>query len=70
MSAGKVNWFSDAKGYGFIESAEDQRDVFVHYSDISGDGLRSLDEGAAVEFELEPGTQGDRARNVVRVQEA
>lgn len=70
MTSGKVKWFSDAKGYGFIEVDGRPGDVFVHYSDIAGEGFRSLEEGARVEFEMESGSQGDRARNVVKVEEA
>lgn len=70
MSTGRVKWFSDTKGYGFIEVEGQAKDVFVHYSDISGEGFKSLDEGATVEFEIEPGKQGDRARNVMRMAEA
>ena len=58
--AGKVKWFNDAKGYGFIES-ELGRDVFVHYSVINGNGYKSLKEGQPVEFESEQGPKGDHA---------
>lgn len=70
MSVGKVKWFSDTKGYGFIEVEGRAKDVFVHYSDIDGEGFKTLDEGSSVEFEIEPGKQGDRARKVVKLQEA
>jgi CspA family cold shock protein len=70
MTAGKVKWFSDTKGYGFIEVSGRPKDVFVHYSDISGEGFKSLDEGLNVEFDLEAGKQGDRARNVIKAAEA
>lgn len=66
MANGRVKWFSDEKGYGFIEVEGRTKDVFVHYSDIVGEGFRSLEEGADVEFEIEPGQNGDRAKNVVR----
>ncbi len=65
--AGKVKWFSDEKGYGFIEVEGREKDVFVHYSDIKGDGFRTLDEGAAVEFDIEAGKNGDRAKDVTRI---
>ena len=64
MATGKVKWFDDAKGYGFIER-EDGEDVFVHFSSIAGQGFRSLAEGTTVEFEVEQDTKGPRAKNVV-----
>ena len=67
MMSGRVKWFSDEKGYGFLE-VEGKEDVFVHYSVIEGDGFRSLEEGASVEFEMEPGPNGDRATRVVKLQ--
>ncbi len=57
MSQGKVKWFNDAKGYGFI-THEDGRDVFVHYSSIEGEGFRSLTQGQEVEYEAEEGPKG------------
>jgi CspA family cold shock protein len=65
---GRVKWFSDEKGYGFIEVEGREKDVFVHYTDIKGDGFRTLDEGARVEFEIEPGKNGDRAKSVVKME--
>ncbi len=67
MPVGSVKWFSDEKGYGFIQVPGRDKDVFVHYSDIEGEGFRSLEEGAQVEFEIEAGSNGDRAKHVVRV---
>ena len=64
MATGKVKWFNDAKGYGFIER-EDGDDVFVHYSSIIGEGYRSLAEGSTVEFDIEEDPKGPRASNVV-----
>ena len=61
---GTVKWFNGAKGYGFL-SREDGPDVFVHFSAISGDGFRSLDEGQRVEFTVEQGPKGLQAVNVV-----
>ena len=58
---GKVKWFNNAKGYGFIER-EGGSDVFVHYSAISGNGFRSLEEGQAVEFEIVDGPEGSAGR--------
>ena len=63
---GKVKWFNDAKGYGFIERA-DGEDVFVHYTAIEGTGFRSLSEGQAVEFEVVDGPKGKQAANVTKV---
>lgn len=64
MITGKVKWFNDAKGYGFIE-LEQGRDVFVHYSVIDSQGFKSLREGQEVVFELESGPKGDHATRVV-----
>lgn len=61
--SGMVKWFSDARGYGFIQR-DNGGDVFVHYSDILGEGFRSLSEGQRVEFEVEEGLKGLQARNV------
>ena len=63
MATGKVKWFNNTKGYGFI-TAEDGTDVFVHHSDIQGEGFKSLDEGDAVEFEITQGEKGPKAANV------
>ena len=63
MSTGKVKWFNDAKGYGFI-THPDGRDVFVHYSSIEGDGFRSLTQGQEVEYEAEEGPKGLHASMV------
>jgi len=54
MALGTVKWFNDAKGYGFISRADDGRDVFVHYSSISGEGFRTLNQGQTVEYEEAP----------------
>jgi CspA family cold shock protein len=62
---GKVKWFNNAKGYGFIER-EGGSDVFVHYSAIQGAGFRSLEEGQAVEFEIVDGPKGPQAGNVTK----
>ncbi len=66
MPSGKVKWFNDSKGYGFIEQ-ESGDDVFVHHSSIQGEGFKSLQEGQAVEFEIEQGQKGLTAVNVVAV---
>jgi CspA family cold shock protein len=67
MPRGKVKWFNDAKGYGFIEQVEGGEDVFVHFSAIQAEGFRTLREGQEVEFELRTGDKGLNAQNVVRV---
>jgi len=66
MARGKVKWFNDNKGYGFIEQ-EDGQDVFVHFTDIQAEGYKSLSEGTEVEFEVVPGEKGPRATNVVKL---
>jgi len=63
MASGRVKWFNDKKGYGFIES-ENHGDVFVHYSAIQGSGFRSLTEGEEVSFEVEEGPKGPQAVKV------
>ena len=66
MAEGIVKWFNDEKGFGFIEQ-EDGGDIFVHYSAISGSGFKTLAEGDRVTFEVEEGTKGPSAKNVVRL---
>jgi cold shock protein len=63
---GKVKWFNNSKGYGFIEQPEGG-DVFVHYSAIQGQGFKTLDEGQVVEFELVQGPKGQQAEKVLKV---
>jgi len=65
---GKVKWFNDQKGYGFIEQ-EGGEDVFVHFSAIQGSGFRSLSENDSVEFEIVEGPKGKQAANVTRTEE-
>ena len=66
MASGKVKWFNDSKGFGFIET-DDGGDVFVHHNDIQAEGFKSLSEGEAVSFEVVQGEKGPRATNVVKV---
>lgn len=68
MPDGTVKWFNDQKGYGFL-TQDSGEDVFVHFSAISGDGYRSLQEGDKVTFEVEPGDKGLKAVNVRRAEE-
>jgi CspA family cold shock protein len=63
MARGKVKWFNNQKGYGFI-TRDDGKDVFVHYSAITGDGYKTLNEGQEVEFEVTNGPKGEQATDV------
>ncbi len=65
MATGRVKWFNNAKGYGFIEK-EDGGDVFVHYSAIQGEGYKTLTDGERVEFEISQGEKGPQAINVLK----
>ncbi len=65
MALGKVKWFNEVKGYGFV-TTDSGKDVFVHYSAIQGDGFRTLNENDDVEFEVNEGPKGPQAVNVVR----
>jgi CspA family cold shock protein len=66
MAKGTVKWFSNQKGFGFI-AQESGKDVFVHHSDIQGDGFKTLEEGQAVEFEIANGPKGEQAKDVVKL---
>jgi CspA family cold shock protein len=67
MARGKVKWFNDAKGYGFIQQEAGGPDVFVHFSSIQADGFKTLAEGQDVEFEVETGDKGLHATKVLKV---
>ncbi len=70
MPIGRVKWFSDAKGYGFIQQEDGAPDIFVHFSVIEGNGFRSLQEGQLVEYEVQTGPKGMKAVSVRQKEEA
>jgi CspA family cold shock protein len=67
MARGRIKWFNDAKGYGFIEQPDGGEDVFVHFSAINMEGFKTLSEGTEVEFEVRQTDKGLQAANVQRV---
>ncbi|MEA2452812.1 MAG: cold shock protein [Actinomycetota bacterium] len=67
MATGTVKWFNDSKGYGFITPEDGTKDLFVHHTNIQGDGFRSLTEGAQVSYEERAGQKGPEAINVTPV---
>ncbi len=67
VARGRVKWFSDAKGYGFIENEEDGQDLFVHYTEIVGEGFKTLEEGCTVEFDIIDGRRGKKQASRVKV---
>ena len=66
MKTGTVKWFNDCKGYGFIQGDGVEKDIFVHYSAVQGDGFKSLVEGQRVDFELIDSAKGPQAANVMK----
>ena len=67
MAQGTVKWFNSEKGFGFMAQEKGGPDVFVHYSEIQGQGFRTLEENQRVEFEIGQGTKGPQAQNVRKV---
>lgn len=66
MATGKVKWFNAEKGYGFI-TTDEGKDIFVHYSAIQSEGFKTLDEGAAVSFDITESNRGPQASNVTKL---
>jgi CspA family cold shock protein len=64
---GKIKWFNDAKGFGFVTPDDGSKDVFVHFSSIQGEGFKSLAEGDKIEFEVQESEKGPKAANVRKI---
>jgi CspA family cold shock protein len=64
---GKIKWFNDAKGFGFVTPDDGSKDVFVHFSSIQGEGFKSLAEGDRIEFDVQPSDKGPKAANVRKI---
>jgi CspA family cold shock protein len=64
---GKIKWFNDAKGFGFVTPDDGSKDVFVHFSSIQGEGFKSLAEGDKIEFEVQESDKGPKAANVRKI---
>jgi cold shock protein len=69
MATGKVKWFNDQKGFGFIATEKEGKDIFVHHTVIDGQGFKTLNDGEVVEYEYEEGPKGMKATKVKRVAE-
>lgn len=67
MPKGKVKWFNDQKGYGFITPDDGSKDLFVHHSSVEGEGFKTLSEGQEVEFEMTQSDKGPKAANVKKI---
>jgi CspA family cold shock protein len=67
MATGKVKWFNNAKGFGFIHEEDKEDDIFVHYTSIEGEGYKSLQDGQPVQFEIIQGPKGLHAKNVLKI---